>query len=82
MVSENLPIEIDISGLGKRYIFYKNSTLLTELRYYPYIQFGIIGIFLFIAYTLFSTSRKSEQNQVWAGLAKETAHQLGTPYLL
>lgn len=79
MVSENLPIEIDISGLGKRYIFYKNSTLLTELRYYPYIQFGIIGIFLFIAYTLFSTSRKSEQNQVWAGLAKETAHQLGTP---
>lgn len=79
MMSENPPIVIDISGLGKRYIFYKNSALLTELRYYPFIQIGIIAIFLFIAYTLFSTSRKSEQNQVWAGLAKETAHQLGTP---
>ena len=44
-----------------------------------WIQFGIIGLFLFIAYLLFSTARKSEQNQVWVGMSKETAHQLGTP---
>ena len=60
-------------------IFYKDSYVLTQLRYLPYIQFIIIGIFLLIAYLLFSTARRSEQNQVWAGLAKETAHQLGTP---
>jgi signal transduction histidine kinase len=53
--------------------------LLTQLKYYPYFQFGIIGLFLIIAYYLFSTSRKVEQNQVWVGMAKETAHQLGTP---
>ena len=49
------------------------------MRFYPYFQFGIIGLFLFIAYLLFSTARKSEQNQVWVGMSKETAHQLGTP---
>ena len=79
MASENAPIEIDLSGQGKTYIFYKDSYLLTQLRFYPYVQFGIIGLFLFIAYLLFSTARKSEQNQVWVGMSKETAHQLGTP---
>ena len=79
MASENTPIEIDLSGQGKTYIFYKDSYLLTQLRFYPYVQFGIIGLFLFIAYLLFSTARKSEQNQVWVGMSKETAHQLGTP---
>ena len=49
------------------------------MKYYPYAQFFIIGLFLLVAYLLFSTSRKSEQNQVWVGMAKETAHQLGTP---
>lgn len=79
MATENTPIEIMIAGQGKQYIYYKDSYVLTQLRYFPYIQFAIIGIFLFIAYLLFSTARRSEQNQVWAGLAKETAHQLGTP---
>lgn len=79
MSSENAPIEIMIAGQGKRLIYYKDSYVLTQLRYFPYIQFSIIGIFLFVAYLLFSTARRSEQNQVWAGLAKETAHQLGTP---
>ena len=60
-------------------IFHKDSYVLTQLRYFPYIQLAIIGIFLLVAYLLFSTARRSEQNQVWAGLAKETAHQLGTP---
>lgn len=79
MAAENDPIEISIAGQGKTFIFYKDSYVLTQLRYFPYIQLAIIGIFLLVAYLLFSTARRSEQNQVWAGLAKETAHQLGTP---
>ena len=79
MSAENDPIEISIAGQGKTLIFYKDSYVLTQLRYFPYIQLAIIGIFLLVAYLLFSTARRSEQNQVWAGLAKETAHQLGTP---
>ncbi len=79
MSAQNVPIEIDLGAGGKNYIFYEESTLLTQLKYYPYIQFGIIGLFLIIAYSLFSTARKAEQNQVWVGMSKETAHQLGTP---
>ena len=76
---QNSPIEIDLGSGQKNYIFYKDSFLLTQLRYYPYFQFGIIGIFLLISYLLFNTARKAEQDQVWLGMAKETAHQLGTP---
>jgi signal transduction histidine kinase len=79
MAAENDPIEINIAGQGETLIFYKDSYVLTQLRYFPYIQLAIISIFLMVAYMLFSTARRSEQNQVWAGLAKETAHQLGTP---
>jgi len=79
MAAANDPIEINIAGQGKTLIFYEDSFVLTQLRYFPYIQLAIIGIFLLVAYLLFSTARRSEQNQVWAGLAKETAHQLGTP---
>ena len=60
-------------------VYYKDSPLLTQLKIFPYIQLSVIAIFLMVAYTAFSSSRKSEQNQVWVGLAKETAHQLGTP---
>jgi signal transduction histidine kinase len=56
-----------------------NSALMIQIMYYPYVMFTVIGVFLFIAYFLFSTSRKSEQNLVWIGMSKETAHQLGTP---
>ncbi len=79
MKAENSPISFDIEGKGSQWIYYKNSKVLTQLRYYPYLQFAIIGVFFLISYMLFSTSKRSEQNQVWAGLAKETAHQLGTP---
>lgn len=79
MRSQNTPIEITINNNEKQYIFYKDSELLQQLKYYPFFQFGIIGIFILIAYYLFSTSRRVEQNQVWVGMAKETAHQLGTP---
>ena len=61
------------------YIYYDNSFLLTQLTYYPYIQLSVIAIFGFIAYLAFNYSKAAEQNRVWVGLAKETAHQLGTP---
>jgi signal transduction histidine kinase len=61
------------------YVYYKNSFLLTQLIYYPFIQLSVIAIFAFISYLAFNYSKVAEQNQVWVGLAKETAHQLGTP---
>ena len=79
MESDNTPFEITLADQGKSYIFYKGSYLLTQLTFYPVIQLGIIALFLVAGYLLFSTARRSEQNQVWVGLAKETAHQLGTP---
>lgn len=79
MASHNTPIKVNLPDLGARFIFYQDSFLLTQLKYYPYVQLAVISLFLFIAYLLFSYARKSEQNQVWVGMAKETAHQLGTP---
>ncbi len=76
--SGDKPIEINIIG-DKQWIYYKDSALLFRLRYYPIYQLGFIGLFMFIAYFMFSASRRSEQNKVWAGMAKETAHQIGTP---
>jgi anti-sigma regulatory factor (Ser/Thr protein kinase) len=79
MKAQNTPIEVNLEGRSKNYIFYKDSDLLIQLKYYPFFQFGVIGFFLLLAYYLFSIARRSEQNQVWVGMAKETAHQLGTP---
>ena len=79
MEAENLPIEIELGNGIKRLIFYEDSFLLTQLKYYPVFQFGIIGLFMLVAYLMFSTARRAEQNQVWVGMSKETAHQLGTP---
>ncbi|MCW5910138.1 MAG: HAMP domain-containing histidine kinase [Cyclobacteriaceae bacterium] len=61
------------------YVYYKNSFLLSQLIAFPYIQLSVLAIFGFISYLAFNYSRTAEQNQVWVGLAKETAHQLGTP---
>lgn len=61
------------------YVYYENSFLLVQLSYYPYIQLSVIAIFALISYMAFNYSRVAEQNRVWVGLAKETAHQLGTP---
>ena len=72
------PIEVNIIG-DTQWIYYKDSALLNRLRFYPIYQLGFIGIFMLISYFIFSSSRRSEQNQVWAGMAKEAAHQLGTP---
>jgi len=79
MRTEHDPIEIRIGQNLKQYILYRDSDLLIRLRYYPYFQLGVIALFLFVSYLAFSSSRKAEQNQVWVGMAKETAHQLGTP---
>ena len=84
MKAQHEPIKIILPMHGESrqsysLIYYKDSALLTQLKYFPYIQLSVIAIFLLLAYTAFNTSRKSEQNQVWVGLAKETAHQLGTP---
>lgn len=79
MEADNDPIEVNIGKEGPSYVYYQGSWVLTQLRYYPYVQFLIIGLFLLIGYLLFSSFRKAEQNQVWLGMAKETAHQLGTP---
>ncbi len=65
--------------LDYQYVYYRNSDLLHQLRIYPYIQLSIIFIFGAIVFLIFSYSKTAEQNRIWAGLAKETAHQLGTP---
>ena len=79
------PIEILLKDpktqevFGKQYVYYKNSFLLKQLIWYPYIQIFVLAIFGFISYLAFNYSRTAEQNRVWVGLTKETAHQLGTP---
>ncbi len=72
-------LDADDQIYGYKFIYYKNSSLLTELKIYPFVQLSIIAVFIFIAFVIFNYSRTAEQNRVWVGLAKETAHQLGTP---
>ncbi|MDQ3100347.1 MAG: ATP-binding protein [Bacteroidota bacterium] len=79
MAQSNPPIEINLPGVGRNFIFYEESLVITQLRYFPYVQLVILGLFLIVSYALFSIFRNAEQNQVWVGMAKETAHQLGTP---
>jgi two-component system, sporulation sensor kinase D len=79
MKDQHPPIIVDLYNGDSWYIYYKDSLLLTQLRIFPYVQLTLISIFLAIAYTVFNSIRKSEQNQVWLGMAKEAAHQLGTP---
>jgi two-component system, sporulation sensor kinase E len=78
MKGEHPPVVINL-GSEVQYVYYSNSILLSQLQYYPYIQLTVIAAFAFMAYLVFNYSRRAEQNQVWVGLAKETAHQLGTP---
>ena len=84
MKNEYDPIEVELVDgegnlYGLQYIYYENSSLLKRLQYYPYVQLSIILVFGFVIFFIFNYSRTTEQNQVWVGLAKETAHQLGTP---
>jgi anti-sigma regulatory factor (Ser/Thr protein kinase) len=73
------PIEVTFLDGKQNYVYYQDSTTLLRLTYYPYIQLSVIMLFIGISYFAFSQSRKAEQDRVWAGMAKETAHQLGTP---
>lgn len=75
----NEPIVIELYGGGRNLIYFDNSELFYRLKYYPYVSLGIVSLFILVAYIAFSVSRKAEQDQVWVGMAKETAHQLGTP---
>lgn len=79
MEKANQPIKISLPNQGTCYVLYEESTVLTRLRYFPFIQFFFIFVFIIIAYVVFSLARKSEQDRVWVGMSKETAHQLGTP---
>ncbi len=76
---KNNPIVIDLGKNHANLIYYKDSIILTQLNYYPYVQLGIIVLFILVAYLAFSSSRKAENNQVWVSMSRETAHQLGTP---
>jgi sensor histidine kinase YesM len=77
--SENEPIDIPIDENTIYKVYYGKSSVLRQLEYYPYVVLGIVALFMLVSYFAFSYSTRSEQNQVWVGLAKETAHQLGTP---
>lgn len=76
---EHPPILVPIDRDLTYRVYYGDSTITKQLRYYPYGVLGIVAVFILLAYLAFSYSTRSEQNQVWVGLAKETAHQLGTP---
>ena len=73
------PIELKIDETTTQYIYWEDSSLLTKLLYVPYAQFALIFIFIAIAVVMMLTAQRSEQNRLWVGLSKETAHQLGTP---
>ncbi|MGC9151842.1 MAG: sensor histidine kinase [Microbacter sp.] len=73
------PIVIDIAPATKQFIYYDDSLIIKELAYFPYIQLGVIALFILVSFWAFSSTKKAEQNLVWVGLSKETAHQLGTP---
>lgn len=75
----NPPIEIVLDENTSQYIYYDNSNLLKMLEYFPYIQLSIIALFLMLVIWAISTDKRAEQDKLWAGLSKETAHQLGTP---
>jgi hypothetical protein len=79
MKAENEPIKLELDEEQIQYIYYGDSFILKLLIYYPFLQLFVALLFIVVAYLAFSASRKAEQNQVWLGLSKETAHQLGTP---
>lgn len=79
MREEHPPIELDNGLGGKEYVYFSNSSLLRQLQYYPLLQLVVLFTFGYLGFLAFSAARRAEQNRIWVGLAKETAHQLGTP---
>ncbi|MEN8157675.1 MAG: HAMP domain-containing sensor histidine kinase [Bacteroidota bacterium] len=76
---ENDSLVINLGPDERQYLHYRDSILLRKLIFFPYVQLGVIILFILVSYIAFSISRKAEQNEVWTGMSKETAHQLGTP---
>ena len=79
MKSENKPIEMSYQGKNKQFIYYKDSNLLNKLTYYPLALILILILFLSVIYLFYNSNKASETNKLWTGMAKETAHQIGTP---
>ena len=79
MIAYSEPIIVNLSPGVNQFIYRNESISLKRLRFFPRFLLGIIGLYIFLAYLAFSRARKSEQDLVWNGMAKETAHQLGTP---
>jgi two-component system, sporulation sensor kinase D len=79
MKSENEPIEVSYKGKNKKFIYYRNSDLLNKLTYYPIALILILLLFLSVIYLFYSSNKAAETNKLWTGMAKETAHQIGTP---
>jgi signal transduction histidine kinase len=75
----NEPIEMDLGQGRANQVYYGNSPMLTKLKYYPLALILIIILFIAVVYFFYRTTKSSEQNKLWAGMAKETAHQIGTP---
>lgn len=75
---ENMHIEVDLPD-GKNHVYYSNSNLLNQLKYYPVILILLCGLFILFSYLYFKSIRDTEKSYLWAGMAKETAHQIGTP---
>lgn len=79
MEDKYLPFEIQLPNFNNQFVFYDNSDLLNYLRYYPYALGLFIGVYLLFSFWFLRTIKKSDESMLWAGLAKETAHQIGTP---
>ena len=72
-------IVIDLGDGTSQYVYYDDSIILKRLLIYPYVQLSVVFVFILIAFLALASTKKAEQNKVWVGLSKETAHQLGTP---
>ena len=79
MKSENKPLEIKLTSKHSNFIYYRDSFLLLKLQNYPFFQVFLVLLFVFVAYFLLLISKKADDNRIWIGMSKETAHQLGTP---
>ncbi|GBU07948.1 two-component sensor histidine kinase [Bacteroidales bacterium] len=75
----HLPLELKLDETASQFVYYDDSSLLKQLQLFPYIQLGVVSIFILISFLALNSSKKAEQNRIWVGLSKETAHQLGTP---
>ncbi len=79
MDKEDQPIKVSAGPIVLNYVHYGESNLVAQLRYVPYVEFAVAGLFILISYVAFSYIKRSEQSNIWVGMARETAHQLGTP---